>query len=99
MNKLFRINELAKERGINGEKLANHLNVNPQTISNINTGRKYPSFKLLLRIADHLEVDLIDLFIQKQPDNTNDKIVKRLNQLRNIIDELEMRIISGDFKK
>ena len=89
MNKLFRINELAKERGINGEELANLLNVNAQTISNINTGRKYPSFKLLLKIADQLEVDLIDLFIQKQPDNTNEKIVDRLNQLRNIIDDLE----------
>mgnify|MGYP002524140843 FL=1 len=38
-----RLRELRKRKGINQEKLAELINVDPTTISNIENGKNYPS--------------------------------------------------------
>jgi len=49
-----RLRELRKRKGINQEKLAEFINVDPTTISNIENGKNYPSMANLENIISVL---------------------------------------------
>ena len=60
------IEKLLKEKNLNQEQLAKRMNVRSGTVSDFKKGRiKKPSFELMCKIADALEVSL-DVFREKE---------------------------------
>ena len=60
------IEKLLKEKNLNQEQLAKRMNVSSATVSDFKKGRiKKPSFELMCKIADALEVSL-DVFREKE---------------------------------
>ena len=60
------IEKLLKEKNLNQEQLAKRMNVSSGTVSDFKKGRiKKPSFELMFKIADALEVSL-DVFREKE---------------------------------
>lgn len=77
-----RIKELIKRKGISQEKLAEMIDVEPTTLSNIVTGRNYPLFITLEKIIKILDVSFIDVFkfdYQDTNDNLKEKTIKILD--------------------
>ena len=56
------ITRLRKEKGLSQEELADKIGLKKQTISNIERGRRYPTFENLDRIASVLNASPIQLF-------------------------------------
>lgn len=72
-----RLRELRKRKGINQEKLAELISVEPATISNIENGKNYPSMINLESILCVLESSFLDVFDfehKKTPENLIDEI-------------------------
>lgn len=82
-----KIKERRLAQGITQEVVANHLNVNPSHISNIECGRAHASLSALIRIANVLECS-VDCFIDGEYtyDSSNNK-ENTINDL--IIDKLK----------
>lgn len=60
------IGKILKEKGLNQEQLAKRMKVHSGTVSDLKKGRiKKPSFELMCKIADALEVSL-DVFREKE---------------------------------
>lgn len=59
---VIRLKEIMHEKGISRDKLAEAMKVAPATISNISTGKVYPSVKFLLELAEYLDVDIREMF-------------------------------------
>ena len=60
------IEKLLKEKNLNQEQLAKRMNVSSGTVSDFKKGRiKKPSFELMCKIADALEISL-DVFREKE---------------------------------
>lgn len=83
MNKILlgkRLRELRKRKGINQEKLAELVNVDPATISNIENGKNYPSMINLENILTVLEISFAEAF-DFEHKNTSKNLIKQINQL------------------
>lgn len=60
------IEKILKEKDLNQEQLAKRMKVHSGTVSDLKKGRiKKPSFELICKIADALEVSL-DVFREKE---------------------------------
>lgn len=60
------IGKILKEKGLNQEQLAKRMKVHSGTVSDLKKGRiKKPSFELMCKIADALEISL-DVFREKE---------------------------------
>ena len=57
------IANIRKQKGLTQIQLAEMVGVNRFHISNIERGKSSPSLKLLIKIADALDVSLDDLFL------------------------------------
>ena len=57
-----RLRDLRKRKGISQEKLAELINVDPITISNIENGKNYPSLINLENLLDVLESSFLEAF-------------------------------------
>ena len=57
-----RVQELRKSQNIKQEKLAEFIGIAPRNLSNIETGRTFPSPENLVKISTALNVSLSDLF-------------------------------------
>ena len=57
-----RLRDLRKRKGISQEKLAELINVDPTTISNIENGKNYPSLINLENLLDVLESSFLEAF-------------------------------------
>ncbi|WP_010665483.1 helix-turn-helix domain-containing protein [Marinilabilia salmonicolor] len=66
---MFKIKEIAKEKGITLDELAQRLNMHRVSLSRIIGKNSNPTVKSLQKIADVLEVDLIDLFDASESTN------------------------------
>lgn len=53
---------LRKERGLTQQELAEQLGMNKQTISNIEKGKSYPTFRNLEKISQTLNASHVQLF-------------------------------------
>ena len=58
----LRIKEIRKSKFLSQEELAEMDGLEPTSISNIETGRNYPSFQNLEKIIDALQITFIDIF-------------------------------------
>jgi transcriptional regulator with XRE-family HTH domain len=69
MEKVLRIKEVMKEKGISRVELAEMIDTSLTTISNITSEHNMPSVTTLLKIAEKLDVDVRDLFVPTKPSN------------------------------
>lgn len=51
-----------QEKNIPRDTLAEAMGVAPATISNISTGKVYPSVKFLIEVSEYLDVDIREMF-------------------------------------
>lgn len=72
---------LRREKNLSQEQLADMVEVNKQTVSNIERGARYPTFDTLERIASALEANPIELF------GTDEEIA--LLNVPNLFDEID----------
>lgn len=68
----LKIKERRQSQGITQEMVANHLDVNPSHISNIECGRANPSLTALVKIANYLQCS-VDYFISGEYTFATDK--------------------------
>lgn len=59
------VKQLRNEKGLTQEKLAEFVDIQPQTIRAIEKGRSFLSCKLLTKLANFFEVDYSYFFSQK----------------------------------
>jgi len=68
-----------KKRGLTQENLAEMVNTASTYIAMIESGRRTPSFKLIERMADALDVDATELFSTKEyPVESSSELRKQL---------------------
>jgi transcriptional regulator with XRE-family HTH domain len=60
---ILRLKELMAERGMSREELSNKIGVSMTTISNISTEKNFPTFQLLLQLAEALDVDVREMLV------------------------------------
>ena len=78
-----RLRELRKRKGINQEKLAELIDVDPTTISNIENGKNYPSLINLENLLDVLDCSFLDAFDFDHKNNNEDLILQINQKLKN----------------
>lgn len=84
-----RLRELRKRKGINQEKLAELIDVDPTTISNIENGKNYPSMSNLENLLNVLDCSFIEAF-DFEHKNSNEDLITQINKrLKNYPDKLE----------
>lgn len=77
------------ERGMSREELSNKVGVSMTTISNINSEKNFPTFHLLLQLAEALDVDVREmlvptkgnLVVQSEIEEAKDLIKRGLEKL------------------
>ena len=80
-----RVQELRKARKIKQEELAEIINIAPRNMSNIETGRCFPSPENIEKIANVLDIKIKDLFdFEHQQDDEDllDGIISRIKPLK-----------------
>jgi transcriptional regulator with XRE-family HTH domain len=60
---LLKVGYYMKLNGISREEMATRLNLTTASITNITSGKTYPSIDLLLKIAEMFNLDIRDLFV------------------------------------
>lgn len=84
-----RLREIRKRNGINQEKLAELISVEPATISNIENGKNYPSMSNLENIVKALNTSFLEIFDFEHKD-TDENLLNRINEvLKNNPSKLE----------
>ena len=84
-----RLRELRKRKGINQEKLAELINVDPTTISNIENGKNYPSLINLENLLEVLDSSFLDAF-DFDHKNDSENLLNQINQkLKNNPEKIE----------
>lgn len=84
-----RLRELRKRKGINQEKLAELIDVDPTTISNIENGKNYPSMINLENLLNVLDCSFIEAFDFEHKNSDEDLILQITNKLKSNPDKLE----------
>ena len=60
---VLRLKEIMTLKGMSRDELSSIVEVSPTTISNISSENNLPTIKLLLKIAEALDVDVRELFV------------------------------------
>ena len=81
-------------KGLSQQKLAEKCKVSTYYISGIERGHNYPSLKILIKIAEALEIPVYMLLID--PESNNNDIIERFSKdlevkIKNVIDDLKTR--------
>lgn len=84
-----RLRELRKRKGISQEKLAELINVDPTTISNIENGKNYPSLINLENLLDILGSSFADAFDFNHKNNKDDLLIMITQKLKENPDKIE----------
>ncbi|MBQ7450777.1 helix-turn-helix transcriptional regulator [bacterium] len=85
----LRLRELRKRKGINQDKLAELIDVDPTTISNIENGKNYPSLINLENILKALNSNFIEAFDFEHKNDTIDLLFQINEKLKNNPDKIE----------
>ena len=87
-----RIKELRKFSGISQQELAEKINIDQRNLSNIETGRAFPS-KSLLDIASALSVSLPELFEFEHIEMTRDCMLNYINSTIKCFDKEKLSTV------
>jgi putative transcriptional regulator len=78
---ILRIKEVMKQKGVGRDELAEAVGVSTTTISNINSEKNYPSFPLLIQIANKLDVDVRELLISTKVNSVSQSDLDEAKEL------------------
>lgn len=78
---ILRIKEVMKEKGVGRNELAERVGVSPTSITNITNEKNYPSFPLLVQIANELDVDVRELLIPTKESGPTASEVEKAREL------------------
>jgi len=67
------LQRIRKARGLTQERLAELCDLTPEHVSGIERGRRYPSMKTLLRMAEVLRISLSEAFRFQEPKPLTEK--------------------------
>ena len=83
----FNMKLYRKRLNLSQAKLAEMINVSDNHITLIETGRRFPSIKMLEKLADALGIDILELFSKKRINLTNKKNLRNaiLADINNIL--------------
>lgn len=79
MEDINRLKIVLFEKKRTGAWLADHLGVNPSTVSKWCTNSSQPDIESLLKIADLLEVDIKELLVREYKQYLFEKELKNIN--------------------
>lgn len=84
-----RIKEIRKKKGLSQEKLAELAQIEPTSLSNIENGYNYPSFKTLDKLLEILETNYIEVFKFAHHNTPDDLITEIIAMLKENPDKLQ----------
>ena len=86
--KLFgmRMRELRTSRKLSQEQLAEKVGISPKYMSRIETGSQFPSFGIITKLADALQVEVKDFF---EFTHEAGNIMELKKIIKNLLKELE----------
>lgn len=82
----LKIRQLRKARGLTQEQLAEKLDIDNKHLSKIEKGDHKPTYKLILKLAEVLQINIYDfsgLDVKPETDQTYLKSLKILNSAKN----------------
>lgn len=71
-----RLKEIRLRRGLKQEELAERVNLEPASISNIENGKNYPSFQNLEKIINILDTTFLEVFKFEHHQDSKDLIAE-----------------------
>ena len=95
-----RIKLIRKSRSLTQEQLSEMIDIEPSSLSGIESGRYYPSLHVLEKIANVLEVELIDFFkysSMRLPENLDEEIHKIVEKQNRENKELIYKLLAVAF--
>ncbi|WKZ33526.1 MAG: helix-turn-helix transcriptional regulator [Thermodesulfobacteriota bacterium] len=87
----IRVKSLRENRGWTQEFMAERMNISPNYLSSIERGKENPTFDLLIRLADSLEIDAWELFAYEHEENP-EELKKALEKILKNFDEGKIRL-------
>ena len=92
---VLRLKEIMTLKGMSRDELSSIVEVSPTTISNISSENNLPTIKLLLKIAEALDVDVRELFVSTKGTSITQLEVDEASTLL----EKGLNILKGNFSK
>lgn len=80
--------------GLTQARLAERIDVQPETISRIETGKRTASLDLLARIADALDLELQELFRAHEKDNPRSRAIEKLQCFAQRLSPAEIQLVT-----
>ncbi len=104
VKKAFRkkLRTLRRERGISQEKLGEKADLHPTYIGMIERGEKSPTLDTIVKLAQALDVSLIELFNLEMPteeDFLKGKILALIERKTKSQKQLALKVLKGLFQK
>src|SRR5215471_15570365 len=90
---MMNLKKLRNSRGLSQMKLAELCKTAPSYIGEIEIGRRFPSIKLIEKIAGILEVEPFHFFIDETGKNLSD-LEETINMLAKLPDQQRLNIIN-----
>lgn len=87
-----RIRELRKSYNISQQELAEKINIDPRNLSNIETGKTFPS-KSLLDIAYALNVPVAELFEFEHIKLSKNELINYINSSTKRMNDTKLKVI------
>ncbi len=80
-----KIKYFRKQKGLTQEQLAEKIGIETNTLSNIETGKSFMSFKVFQKLPDILEVQPYEFFIYPEYMTASHKeeLIKKLKKIKN----------------
>lgn len=93
--KLFglRVKEIRTKRNLSQEKLSEKADLNTKYMSRIETGAQFPSFTVMRKLADVLEVEVRDFFEFEHFGKNTRELKKTINDLLKVSNDDQLRLI------
>jgi transcriptional regulator with XRE-family HTH domain len=89
-----RIQSIRRSKGFTQQKLGERTEINYKHIGEIERGRQNPSLALVQKIAEGLDVELIDLFLFEHATASREKNIKKIIKiLKDLPDEKLSQIL------
>ena len=88
------IQNAMKNNGLSGRKLAEQLNVSPQTIANWLSSESFPHPSQLLKLALRLRIEFDELIIQATPDADEPRVAARA-RLNRVLSDATLAELKG----
>jgi transcriptional regulator with XRE-family HTH domain len=94
------LKENRRKRGLTQATLAEKVNVSTHHIGMIELSRNYPTLELVERIADALDIEIYDLFLEPQSPNVERERLRQdvRNVTKLLLDEFLEKALTGECK-